>query len=146
PDTRALDVATGTGRAALALAQDGGQVIGIDLVPAMLHVAREKAADRTLSNVVFAVANARQLPFDDGTFDVLVCLRFFHIIPHPLRRAIVVEMLRVVRPGGKLVLEFVNPFYGGCIGTLRRRIGATRSPVRLWPSQTKSLFAGDELL
>ena len=145
PGTRVLDVATGTGRAALVLAEGGGQVIGIDLVEAMLRAAHDKADRRTLSNALFAVANARQLPFAEQSFDVLVCLRFFHFIPHPLRRAILVEMLRVVRPGGLLVLEFVNPFYGG-IGALYRRVGATRTPMYLWPSRRKTLFAGADLL
>jgi ubiquinone/menaquinone biosynthesis C-methylase UbiE len=142
---RLLDVATGTGRAGLILAQEGWLVVGIDLVPAMLDEARKKAKKLNLSNISFIGANARELPFENDYFDIVICLRFFHFIPYNLRRPIIEEMLRVLKPEGILLLEFVNPFYG-LIGALYRRWLTKGRPFYLWPTQRRSLFAGAKVI
>jgi ubiquinone/menaquinone biosynthesis C-methylase UbiE len=95
-----LEVAVGTG---LNLPFYPAEVTltGVDLSPAMLAVARERAAG--LGRVVsLREANAEQLPFDDGSFDTIVCTLALCSIPND--RAAIAQMYRVLRPGGRLLL------------------------------------------
>lgn len=108
PDARALDVATGAGFTALTLAPVVREVVGTDLTEEMLAQARRLAAERGLSNVSFQTADATALPFPDASFD-LVTSRF---APHHFTdlRAGVAEMVRVLKPGGQLiVLDTCSP-------------------------------------
>ena len=122
PGQRALDVCCGTGDIALALAQRGAEVTGLDFSPAMLEMARarsrkseaggQKAEVCTPSSVlrppVFLQGDAQQLPFPDNSFDAVTIgygLRNLSSCETGLR-----EMLRVARPGGRLVvLDFGKP-------------------------------------
>jgi demethylmenaquinone methyltransferase/2-methoxy-6-polyprenyl-1,4-benzoquinol methylase len=103
PGTRALDVATGTGDLAIALARRGGQVVGSDFSEGMLERARAKSAD-----VVWEQANALALPYPDDAFDAATVgfgARNFSDL-----QAGLAEMARVVRPGGRVVvLEITTP-------------------------------------
>jgi demethylmenaquinone methyltransferase / 2-methoxy-6-polyprenyl-1,4-benzoquinol methylase len=105
-----LDVGTGTGDLAIALAHCGAnQVIGADFVREMLAVARAKVSARPLAGAVtFVTADALQLPFRDETFDGVVngfLLRNVADLPSALR-----ELVRVLKPGGRLVcLEITHP-------------------------------------
>jgi SAM-dependent methyltransferase len=108
PAWRALDIATGAGHVALALAPHAGHVIASDLTPQMLAVARGLAAERNIANISFADLRAEALPFADGTFDIVTC----RIAPHHFDdvRAFVTEVARVLRPGGLFGLcENVSP-------------------------------------
>ena len=99
---RALDVSTGGGHVALALAPHVRLVIASDLTPEMLTAARRFLGEQGATNVEYVVADAEQLPFLDDSFD-LVTVR---IAPHHyanIQRA-VVEMARVLAPGGRLVV------------------------------------------
>jgi demethylmenaquinone methyltransferase/2-methoxy-6-polyprenyl-1,4-benzoquinol methylase len=105
---RALDVATGTGDLAIALARHlggEGEVVAVDFSERMLEVARTKAAGMPIR---FEVANALALPFDDDEFDAATVgfgARNFSDLDRGLR-----EMVRVVRPGGTVVvLEITTP-------------------------------------
>ena len=98
PDWSALDVATAAGHTAFALAPHVREVTASDVTPEMLDVARQGAADRSLSNVVFEAADAESLPFADGSFDAVTCRIAPHHFPHPDR--FVAEVSRVLRPGG----------------------------------------------
>lgn len=102
PSDVALDVSTGGGHTALAIAPHVARVIASDLTPRMLAAAREFIAGRGAANVEFVVADAEQLPFLDATFN-LVTVR---IAPHHYAdaRAAVHEMARVLVPGGRLLL------------------------------------------
>jgi demethylmenaquinone methyltransferase / 2-methoxy-6-polyprenyl-1,4-benzoquinol methylase len=103
PGTKALDVATGTGDLAIALAQRGADVIGSDFSEGMLERARVKS-----SAVRWEQANAMALPYDDDTFDA-VTVGFGARNFSDLERGLA-EMARVVRPGGRLVvLEITTP-------------------------------------
>ena len=95
-----LEVAVGTG---LNLPYYPTQVTltGVDLSPAMLAVARERAAGLGRA-VSLWEANAEQLPFDDGSFDTVVCTLALCSIPDD--RAAIAQMYRVLRPGGRLLL------------------------------------------
>jgi SAM-dependent methyltransferase len=77
---RILDMATGTGRAALALARRGAIVTGVDASCEMLSVARTRAADAGLS-IEFAEGDAHALVFPDRAFDAVVCLRMLMHVP-----------------------------------------------------------------
>src|SRR6478672_993887 len=68
---RVLDVATGSGNAALAAARRGCEVVGVDYVPALLERGRTRAVAEHLS-VEFVEGDAEQLPFSDATFDAVV--------------------------------------------------------------------------
>ncbi|MDI3340025.1 MAG: methyltransferase domain-containing protein [Sphaerobacter sp.] len=108
PETVALDVATGGGHTALALAPHVRQVIASDLTPAMLEQARAFLTAQGVTNVEFRVADAEELPFPDASFDLVTC----RIAPHhfaDVQRA-VHETARVLRPGGLfLLIDSVSP-------------------------------------
>jgi demethylmenaquinone methyltransferase/2-methoxy-6-polyprenyl-1,4-benzoquinol methylase len=108
PGNRALDVATGTGDLAIALAErvgDDGEVVAVDFSERMLELARAKANGLP---VRFEIANALALPFGDDEFDAATVgfgARNFSDLDRGLR-----EMVRVVRPGGRVVvLEITTP-------------------------------------
>lgn len=103
PEWAALDVATGTGHTALALAPHVGSVVGIDLTPEMLSEAERLRANRAAGNVVFRQCDVHRLPFDDGSFDLVTCRRAAH---HFSDIALALqEIRRVLRPGGRLVID-----------------------------------------
>ena len=99
---RALDIATGTGFAAFAIAPKVARVTATDLTYQMVIKARELAGGRGLSNVEFQVAAAESLPFDAESFDIVTC----RIAPHHFQNvpAFLSESYRVLRPSG-LVLH-----------------------------------------
>ncbi|HWC95489.1 MAG TPA: methyltransferase domain-containing protein [Candidatus Sulfopaludibacter sp.] len=105
PGQSVLDIATGPGEPALSIAAvvgPAGSVTGIDLVPGMIAAAR-RAAERTgLANIRFEVATAAALPFADNSFDAVVCRFGVMFFPSPVDA--VREMLRVLKPGGRLAL------------------------------------------
>lgn len=99
--TRTIDVATGTGSQARAFADAGASVVAIDLSARMLSIARRKRGERRIE---FVEADATALPAPDASFDVS-CVSFaLHEMPHDVRRRVVAEMARVIRPGGTLVV------------------------------------------
>jgi ubiquinone/menaquinone biosynthesis C-methylase UbiE len=104
---RVLDVACGTGRTLhqLAVAHPELRLYGIDLSPAYVRLARRRLADAARAGVALAVENAEALPFAGAAFDAVTSVYLFHELPRPTRRAVAREMLRVVRPGGVVVIE-----------------------------------------
>ena len=95
-----LEVAIGTGRNLPYYPRDR-RLTGIDLTPAMLDLARDRARELGLA-VALVVADAQALPFAAASFDSVVCTLGLNAIPDD--RAAVAEMYRVLRPGGRLVL------------------------------------------
>jgi ubiquinone/menaquinone biosynthesis C-methylase UbiE len=99
-----LDVATGTGQPALIIARmvgPNGRVVGVDLSPEMLEVAKEEATNQGLTKVVvFQVVEDESLfMFDDNTFDSVVCCNGLMFMPDPVKA--LKAFLRVLKPGGK---------------------------------------------
>lgn len=100
---QALDIATGTGHTALALAPHVAAVIGTDLTRQMLAEAETLREQRSISNVAFAIADAHCLPFPDEAFHLITCRRgahHFSEIAGALR-----EMRRVLRRDARLVID-----------------------------------------
>lgn len=115
---RVLDVAAGNGNVSLAAARRFADVTASDYVPALLERAKERAfADRL--PITFEVADAENLPFPDGSFDIVASSLGAMFTPDHARTAS--EMLRVCRSGGKIGLASWTP--DGFIGELFKTIG-----------------------
>lgn len=99
----ALDVATGGGHTALALAPHVAHVIASDLTLPMLVEARRHIAGRAAANVSYARCAAERLPFADASFDLVTCRVAAHHFADA--RAFVAESARVLRPGGRLLVS-----------------------------------------
>jgi ubiquinone/menaquinone biosynthesis C-methylase UbiE len=97
---RVLEVAIGTGRS-LPHYQVGAAVTGIELSPAMLGIARKRAAELG-RDVDFREGDAEHLPFDEPSFDTVICALALCTIPDPTKA--IGEMKRVLVPGGRLLL------------------------------------------
>ncbi len=106
PADTVLDVACGPGIVACALAARAGQVTGIDLTPAMIERARELQAEKGLANLTWQIGNVLPLPFPDGSFSLVVTRYTFHHFLDP--RAVLAEMVRVCRPGGRILVADVT--------------------------------------
>jgi ubiquinone/menaquinone biosynthesis C-methylase UbiE len=104
---RALDVACGPGSLAIELAPFVEHVTGVDLTPAMLAQARLEQNRRGLRNLDWQLANACQLPFEAGTFSLVLCRAAVHHMPAP--RQALAEMARVCRAGGRIAVIDVTP-------------------------------------
>ncbi len=143
---RVLDIAAGNGNATLAAARRFAEVTSTDYVPELLEKGRARAAADGLT-VTFQVADAENLPFAAATFDV--ALSTFGAMFTPQHERPAREMLRVVRPGGRIALANWTP--EGFIGQLFKVIGAyvpppagLKSPA-LWGTEPHivELFGGD---
>jgi demethylmenaquinone methyltransferase / 2-methoxy-6-polyprenyl-1,4-benzoquinol methylase len=110
-----LDVATGTGDLALALANGGARrVVGLDFSPEMIAAAEAKRLGR--DDIQFLVGDAMALPFADGAFDG--CTVSFGLRNLPDYLGALTEMARVIKPGGRLVCLELTPFRAPLIGPL----------------------------
>ncbi|MBK1661131.1 class I SAM-dependent methyltransferase [Paracraurococcus ruber] len=145
---RVLDVAAGNGNATLAAARRFARVTSTDYVGELLERGRERAAAERLV-VAFRQADAEALPFEDGSFDVV--LSTFGVMFTPDQERAAAEMLRVVRPGGRIGLANWTP--EGFIGRLFKTIGkhlpppaGVRSPA-LWGTEARlaELFSGQRV-
>jgi ubiquinone/menaquinone biosynthesis C-methylase UbiE len=104
---RVLDVGTGDGTSALAAASRGAVVTGLDVDPAMLDAARARAERRGLT-ISLRTGRAEALPFDDGSFDVVLAVTVLCFVSDA--PTAVGEMARVLAPGGRLVLGELGRF------------------------------------
>lgn len=95
-----LEVAIGTGRN-LPHYPAGVKITGIELSPAMLDIARRRAGELGIEAVLLE-GDAERLPFDDNSFDTVVCALSLCTIPDPAKA--IGEMARVLKPGGRLLL------------------------------------------
>jgi SAM-dependent methyltransferase len=146
-DASVLDVGTGAGRVALALARSGRRVTGLDRAPAMLAAAREAAARLGL-DVPFVEGDAAELPFDDDAFDatVFLCNGIGHLDLVGKGRSLR-EMRRVTRSGGHVLLSVRSPYAVNRLlpGLIVRTAAETgrRALGRPGPSRDEQLAAPD---
>lgn len=97
-----LDVASGTGAFAIALAPLATQVVSFDATEEMQKRAKTTAREHGHTNIEFTLGDASSLPYSDSTFDLVVCRLAIHHFTNP--GTIVAEMARVCKPGGHVVL------------------------------------------
>jgi ubiquinone/menaquinone biosynthesis C-methylase UbiE len=142
---RVLDVAAGTGNAAVRAAQAGGAVTAIDLTPELFPAGRRRAADAGVE-VEWVEGDAEQLPFEDGSFDVV--LSTFGVMFAPRHAAAAGEMARVLRSGGRIGLATWTP--DGTVADMFRTTAAAlpprpaiAQPPLAWgdPDHVRGLFA-----
>ena len=116
PGEKVLDVATGSGNAALAAARRYCKVTGADYVPALLEKGRERAAVEGLT-VDFREGDAEELPFPDAAFDVV--LSSVGAMFAPDQERVAAELVRVCRPGGRICMaNWVPGSFAGELGSL----------------------------
>jgi ubiquinone/menaquinone biosynthesis C-methylase UbiE len=108
---RVLDVATGSGNAALSAARRGAEAVGVDYVPGLLEWGRKRSAAEQLT-VEFREGDCEALPFPDSSFDVVLSMFGAMFAPDHQRAAD--ELVRVCRPGGQIALTSWTPsgFWG----------------------------------
>lgn len=144
-----LDVATGTGNAAILAAQHGARVTGLDLVDALLEVARDRSSDLGL-DIQWNEGDCELLPYADDSFDVVTSTVGVQFAPRAA--AVASELRRVTRRGGQIVL--VNWTKEGLIGQLfavmSKYMPAPPSWVTgppAWGDEAflRGLFAGDDV-
>ncbi len=100
--SRVLDLGCGPGIVTEALAIETGQVIALDLSPEMIRRARQRCEEAGQKNVRFTIGKAEKLPFHNASFDVIVTRLTIHHFPDP--EAALSEMIRVLKPSGKIVI------------------------------------------
>jgi ubiquinone/menaquinone biosynthesis C-methylase UbiE len=102
---RVLDIGCGTGTLAVAVARaaPGAQLTGLDADAAILRRARAKAADAGVE-IAFDEAMSTALPYPDASFDLVLSTLFFHHLPDEAKRETAAEVMRVLRPGGRVVV------------------------------------------
>jgi ArsR family transcriptional regulator len=102
PDTRLLDVGTGTGRVLELLAERFGQGLGVDASKAMLALARSRLARAGLTHCAVRLADMYRLPLADASFDTAVLQMVLHYAEDPA--GVLGEVARVLRPDGRLIV------------------------------------------
>ncbi len=148
---KVLDVACGTGDMVVELQKHGCNVTGVDLSEEMMAIARQKAPEAT-----YMLADAEQLPFSDGTFDAVTCafgVRNFVHLEQGLG-----EMLRVLKPGGTIVIlelatpdsPLIRPFYNlytKCIiPWMGQHLAGSREAYTYLPASIERFPKGDAFL
>ena len=136
PGDRVLDIATGTGNAALIAARAGVAVSGVDAAERLLAVARLRAVEAGV-DVDFRPGDLHSLPFDDDSFDV--ALSVFGIIFATDAEAAFGEMMRVVAPGGRAVFTVWVP-----AGPIDAMIGVFSRAIAAATGFTPTRFAWDQ--
>jgi SAM-dependent methyltransferase len=121
---RILDVGSGTGRAAIALARNGADVTAVDASPEMLAVAERRARDAG-ARVTFARGDAHHLEFDDRSFDAVVCLRVLMHMPD-WRRSLG-ELCRVA--SRRVVIDYPSAASAAAIESAFRHVAHAFAPA-----------------
>jgi ubiquinone/menaquinone biosynthesis C-methylase UbiE len=148
PGDRVLDIAAGAGNAAIPAAQRGATVVASDLTPELLETGRQDA-ERLGVFVSFEEADAEALPYTDASFDAVLSTVGVMFAPH--HQATADELLRVVRPGGRIGLINWTPdgFIGQMFATMKPYVAPPppgASPPPLWGKEehVRELF-GDRV-
>jgi SAM-dependent methyltransferase len=145
PGDEVLDIACGTGNAAIQAAQLGGTVTGVDLTPELFVAGRRRAAEAGVE-IDFVEGDAEALPFDQASFDVV--LSTFGSMFAPRHQVVADEIVRVLRPGGRIALA--NWASEGSVGQMFRVMAGhlpppppVAEPPLLWADEdhVRGLFA-----
>ena len=147
PDTKMLDIATGTGAVLIPAARllaPNGHVTGIDLSGGLLQEAELLVRQENLTNVTLRRMDAENLEFPDKSFDCVVCAFSLYFFPH--MEAALSEMYRVCKPGGCVALTVFNqalPPFDPIFPILLQQLGTYQGEVRIPPHGMS--FAPEEL-
>jgi ubiquinone/menaquinone biosynthesis C-methylase UbiE len=130
PGERVLDIACGTGNTTLMARARGAAVTGLDLTPELLAVAHERAAMEGFTDITWKAGDAEDLPFPDGTFDVVVssCGLMFA----PDQQQVANEVARVTKRGGRIAIQAWTRDSG--VGRMFKVLGAHVPPPPGVPS------------
>jgi len=128
PGSKVLDIACGTGNTAIPAAKTSASVTGVDIATNLLEQARKRAAAEKLE-IRFDEGDAEQLPYADGSFDIVLTMFGAMFAPHPEKVA--AELLRVCRPGGVIAMANWTP--EGFVGKSFRLISRFVPPPPLPP-------------
>lgn len=106
-DKTVIDVACGPGIVACAFAEKARQVIGVDLVPAMIEQAAKLKDERGIENIEFEICDVEDLPYQENFFDIVASRYAFHHFSNP--GVVLKQMCRVCMPGGIVIIADVTP-------------------------------------
>jgi ubiquinone/menaquinone biosynthesis C-methylase UbiE len=101
PGQRVLEIGCGTGIISLGVAPFAGQIVGADISPQMIEVARHKAQEASVDNVEFQVCDGYSLPFEDEVFDAVLIFNTLHAVKEPA--TMLAEARRLLKPAGHLL-------------------------------------------
>lgn len=138
---RGLDIATGTGFAAFAIAPYCRETMALDLTPEMLGEARRLASERGIEDLGYLLGDAERLPFADDSLDLITCRVSAHHFPHVER--FVGEVARLLRSGGVFVLSDTVAPEDDELATIMDTIEVLRDPTHvhdLRPSEWQRLI------
>jgi ubiquinone/menaquinone biosynthesis C-methylase UbiE len=139
-----LDVACGPGLVACAFAPHARQVTGIDITPAMIEQARKLQGERQLENLIWQVGDVLPLPFPDASFSVVLTRYSMHHFLNP--DAVLAEMVRVCRPGGRVMVADVvlPPEKAGAYNRMERLRDPSHTRALTYPEMAE-LFGASGL-
>lgn len=132
PGTRMLDVACGAGQISVPAARAGAEVVGVDIAANLVEQARERARKEGLS-ARFDEGDAEAMPYPEGSFDLVTSLFGAMFAPQPDKVA--AELIRVCRPGGRIVMGNWTP--EGFVGQMFKTIGKHVPPPAIMASPVK---------
>ena len=132
PGARILDVACGAGQTAIPMSRAGAKVTGVDIASNLIEQARARAQAENL-DARFDEGDAEMLPYDDGSFDLVVSLIGAMFAPRP--ELVSAELKRVCRPGGKIIMGNWTPT--GFVGQMFKLHGKHVPPPAIMASPVK---------
>ena len=132
PGARVLDVACGAGQTAIPMSRAGAKVTGVDIATNLIEQAGTRAQAENL-DARFEEGDAEMLPYDDGSFDIVVSLIGAMFAPRP--EMVAAELKRVCRRGGKIIMGNWTP--GGFVGQMFRIHGKHVPPPAIMPPPVK---------
>lgn len=145
-DDVVLDVACGAGNATIPAAKTGARTTGLDITPELLEAGKKAAAEAGVE-IEWIVGDAQDLPFDDATFDVVTSV--FGCMFAPDHRKTAEELVRVLKPGGRMVVAAWRPEgnFGRMFRTIASHLPAPPEgfqPPPLWGTKehVREIFEG----
>lgn len=132
PGARVLDVACGAGQTAIPMSRAGAKVTGVDIATNLIEQARARAQAENL-DARFEEGDAEMLPYEDGSFDIVVSLIGAMFAPRP--ELVASELKRVCRPGGKIIMGNWTP--SGFVGQMFKTMGKHVPPPAIMAPPVK---------